>query len=214
MKTRESGMPEEDLWKSFFDPDFILEELGLNQSSRFVVDLGCGYGTFSIPAAQRIAGTVYAIDIDQQMIDTCKGKVNGAGLSNVILQQRDFVAVGTGLPDHSADFVMCFNILHTENPIDLLNEARRILVPGGKVGVIHWNYDPSTPRGPSMDIRPRPEQCQQWIQAASFQLLRPLIQLPPYHYGMVGQTGKDESKIYPARTHLTGSQELNQPSLE
>ena len=135
---------------------------------------------------------MYAIDIDPQMIDACQAKVKGAGIENVICQQRDFVAQGTGLPDNSTDFVMLFNILHAENPIDLLDEAYRILVPGGKVGVIHWNYDPSTPRGPSMEIRPRPDQCQAWVQAAGFQLIRPLIQLPPYHYGMVGQKGEGQ----------------------
>jgi len=190
MKTRESGMPEEDRWKTFFDPDVILNELGLYRTCHMVVDLGCGYGTFSIPAARRITGTVYAIDIDPKMVDACQAKVEEEGLSNVICQQRDFVGDGTGLPDHSADFVMLFNILHAENPVDLLKEAFRILILGGKVGVIHWNYDPSTPRGPSLNIRPRPEQCQAWIQAAGFQLTSPLIQLPPYHYGMVGQQGK------------------------
>ncbi len=64
MKIRESGMPEEDRWKAFFNPDFILGELGLDRSSKLVVDLGCGYGTFSIPAARHITGTVYAMDID------------------------------------------------------------------------------------------------------------------------------------------------------
>jgi SAM-dependent methyltransferase len=187
MKTRESGMPEEERWKSFFNPEFILDEIGLDRACQTVVDLGCGYGTFSIPAAPRISGTVYAMDIDPKMVDACQANAKQAGLSNVICQQRDFVAGGTGLPDFSADFVMLFNILHAENPIDLLREAYRILIPGGKVGVIHWNYDPSTPRGPSMDIRPRPEQCQTWVQAAGFQLIHPLIQLPPYHYGMVGQ---------------------------
>lgn len=187
MKTRESGMPEEELWELFFDPDFILGQLGLDRNCRLAVDFGCGYGTFSIPAAQRITGMVYAIDIDPKMIDACKTKVEEAGVTNVILQQRDFVVHGTGLLDRSAEFVMLFNILHSENPIDLLKEADRILIPGGKVGVIHWNYDPSTPRGPSMEIRPRTEQCQSWIQAAGFQLIRPLIQMPPYHYGMVGQ---------------------------
>ena len=187
MKTRESGMPEEDRWKSFFDPDFILDALSLEESSQLVVDLGCGYGTFSIPAARRIIGMLYAIDIDPQMIEMCQAKVDEAGLQNVICQERDFVALGTGLPDRSADFVMLFNILHAENPIGLLEEAYRILVPGGKVGIIHWNYDPTTPRGPSMDIRPRPEQCQAWVQSAGFILVRPFIQLPPYHYGMVGQ---------------------------
>jgi ubiquinone/menaquinone biosynthesis C-methylase UbiE len=187
MKTRESGMPEEDRWKSFFDPELILNELGLDRTCQMVVDLGSGYGTFCIPAAQRITGTVYAIDIDPQMIDACRQRLAEAELSNVILQQRDFVNDGTGLPDKSVDFVMLFNILHAEDPMGLLAEAYRILVPDGRVGVIHWNYDPSTPRGPSLEIRPRPEQCQDWIKGTGFKLIRPLIKLPPYHYGMVGQ---------------------------
>src|SRR5450759_1549880 len=74
MKTRESGMPDEDRWISFFDPGFILGELGLNQSCQCVVDLGCGYGTFSIPAARRITGTVYAMDINPKMVDACQAK--------------------------------------------------------------------------------------------------------------------------------------------
>jgi ubiquinone/menaquinone biosynthesis C-methylase UbiE len=195
MKLRESGMPDENRWRSFFDPNFIIGELGLDQNCHSVVDFGSGYGTFTIPAALRIPGTVYALDIDPNMIDACKTKVGQAGIRNVVCQQRDFVANGTGLPDESIDYVMLFNILHAENPIGLLNEARRILISGGRVGVIHWNYDPSTPRGPSMDIRPRPEQCQEWIQTAGFQLTRPLIDLPPYHYGIVGQKaerGHDE----------------------
>jgi hypothetical protein len=28
--------------------------------------------------------------------------------------------------------------------------------------VIHWRYDAATPRGPSMEIRPRPEQIGKW----------------------------------------------------
>jgi ubiquinone/menaquinone biosynthesis C-methylase UbiE len=187
MKTRESGMPEEERWETFFDPDFILNELGLDETCHAVVDLGCGYGTFTIPAAQRVTGTVYAIDIDTRMIEACQEKAKEAALLNVVCQQRDFVSGGTGLPDQSANFVMLFNILHAEDPMTLLKEAFRVLAPGGKVGVIHWTYDPSTPRGPSMAIRPRPEQCQAWILAVGFQLPLPLIDFPPYHYGMVGQ---------------------------
>jgi SAM-dependent methyltransferase len=187
MKTRESGMPEEERWNAFFDPDLILTELGLDPDSQRVVDIGCGYGTFTLPAAERIRGTVFAIDIDPEMIAACKANVIKAGLENVNFQQRDFMNDGTGLADLSVDFVMLFNILHAEQPVSLLKEAYRILRPNGKVGVIHWNYDPSTPRGPSMEIRPRPEQCQKWVRSAGFQLIRPLIQLPPYHYGIVGE---------------------------
>jgi ubiquinone/menaquinone biosynthesis C-methylase UbiE len=189
MKTRESGMPDEEWWETFFDPDFILDSLGLDQTYRAVVDMGCGYGTFAISAARRVNGMVHALDIEPEMVEACQEKAKEAGVNNINCVERDFVTYGTCLPDNCADFVMLFNILHAEDPVNLLKEAHRILVPGGKVGVIHWNYDPTTPRGPSMDIRPKPEQCQEWVRAAGFQLIRPLIDLPPYHYGMVGQKG-------------------------
>jgi len=147
MKTRESGMPDEERWSDFFDPDFILSELDLDPSTKGVVDMGSGYGTFAIPAALRISGRVLAVDIDPQMVEVCQTKIKEAGLTNISCQQRDFVTYGICLPDESADFVMLFNILHAENPVRLLEEAYRILVPCGKVGVIHWNYDPTTPRG-------------------------------------------------------------------
>jgi ubiquinone/menaquinone biosynthesis C-methylase UbiE len=50
-----------------------------------------------------------------------------------------------------------FNILHAEKPEELLKESYRILKPDGKLSVIHWNYDPETPRGPPITIRPRTE---------------------------------------------------------
>lgn len=187
MKTRESGMPDEERWSSFFNPDDILNKLGLEQTCQAAVDLGCGYGTFTIPAARRISGTMYAIDIEPQMVEACQARVTGAGLANVKVLLRDFVGEGSGLPDQSIDFVMLFNILHAEDPIGLFQEAYRILRPGGKVGIIHWNYDPTTPRGPSMAIRPRPDQIQEWLRVVGYHLSVPLIDLPPYHYGMVGQ---------------------------
>lgn len=186
MKTRESGMPEEDYWLSFFQPAEILNKLGLDGSYCKVVDIGCGYGTFTIPAAQLISGSVIAIDIDHQMVERCQKKVDDSGLNNVTVQQRDFVADGTGFADNSTDFVMLFNILHAEDPVGLLLETWRILQFGGKVGIIHWNYDSATPRGPSMDIRPRPDQIQKWLQQVGFSLVEQLIDLPPFHYGVVG----------------------------
>jgi 2-polyprenyl-3-methyl-5-hydroxy-6-metoxy-1,4-benzoquinol methylase len=51
MKARESGMPDEQLWDQFFHPEFILKGLGIQNLTGTIVDLGCGYGTFTIPAA-------------------------------------------------------------------------------------------------------------------------------------------------------------------
>lgn len=180
-------MPEEKTWESFFNPAIILQKMELKGDCLEVVDIGCGYGTFSIAAAQITEGIIHSIDIDEGFIAACKHKVIEAGLNNVICKQRDFILNGVDLPDNSVDYAMVFNILHAEDPGSILREAYRVLSPLGKVGVIHWNYDPTTPRGPSISIRPRPEQCQEWIRLAGFKLVKPLIDLPPYHYGIVGQ---------------------------
>jgi len=184
MKTRESGMPPEEMWSGFFDPDTVLKKLGLTANCRDVLEFGCGYGTFTIPAAQIIQGTIHALDIDPQMIDAANTKVLSSKVSNVNLQIRDFVSDGTGMPDESIDYVMLFNILHAFERNAMLDEARRILAPNGILAVMHWNYDSNTPRGPSMDIRPRPNDCKSWVEHSGFQMIgNDAIDLPPFHYG-------------------------------
>ena len=187
MKLRESGMPDEAWWETFFDPEFILSSLGLDERVVDVVEFGCGYGTFTLPAARLVSGQVHAFDIDQEMIARAAARAADAGIENVRPHLCDLGADGSGLPDEGVDYVMLFNILHAEHPLPLLGEAHRILRPRGKLGIIHWNYDPTTPRGPSMAIRPRPEQCQGWAEEAGFRLLIPLVDLPPYHYGILAE---------------------------
>ncbi len=186
MRIRESGMPDEEVWASFFDVDLILDQLMDRSPPGDIVEFGCGYGTFTISAAQRTGGILHALDIDPAMVRLTRERAHTAGLANVRACVRDFIAAGTGLADASVSFAMLFNILHAEEPQRLLEEAFRVLVPGGVVGVIHWNHDPSTPRGPSMNIRPRSEDCRRWTQAAGFEL-GPLLDFPPYHFGFTGR---------------------------
>ena len=100
-------MPEESLWATFFTPEEVLHKLGLSTAGD-VVDFGCGYGTFTIPAAKITSGTVYALDIDPEMWrppnrkrrppdGKCASYVSG-------LRCR-----GTGLP-HAASNMRCFSI--------------------------------------------------------------------------------------------------------
>ena len=50
MKTRESGMPDEAMWRTFFNPEAIFDALDLTAGTGDTVDFGCGYRTFSLPA--------------------------------------------------------------------------------------------------------------------------------------------------------------------
>jgi ubiquinone/menaquinone biosynthesis C-methylase UbiE len=187
MKARESGMPAEDYWESFFDADCIIRNLECaKQGDESVVELGCGYGTFTIPVAQRTSGIVHAFDIEAEMVDVVRRKAGDEGLENVQAEMRDFVAAGTGLEDASVDHVMVYNLLHLEEPVRLLKEAYRILHPGGHVSIIHWKYDSTTPRGPSMNIRPRPEQCRAWAEQAGFEWVRDKdFTCCCHHYGLL-----------------------------
>ena len=38
-----------------------------------------------------------------------------------------------------------------------------------------------------MDIRPTPEDCIRWVEAAGFTILAAQVDLPPYHYGIIAQ---------------------------
>ena len=69
MKVRDSGMPEETKWNDFFDIDFILSELSIDSKIVDLVEIGSGYGTFTIPTAKLIRGRLFAYDIENEMIE-------------------------------------------------------------------------------------------------------------------------------------------------
>ena len=187
-KGRESDMPSLEVWEAFFDPDSVLQALGCGPLPGDVVDFGCGYGGFTIAAARQVSGTVYALDIDPAMVRATNARVAQAAVRNVVVQERDFVTEGCGRPDGSVSLVMLFNILHTEDPMALLHEAHRVLVPGGIAAVIHWRRDVQTPRGPPLEIRPDPAQCAAWGERAGLRCLG-MTHLPrsPWHWGMALQ---------------------------
>jgi SAM-dependent methyltransferase len=182
MKIRESGMPIEAYWESLFDVPLILSRLGI---SRFkdAAELGCGYGTFSTPVAKAIRGTLYTFDIDPTMV--ARTLERGSGLP-MIGDVRDVMEQGFGV---AVDAVLLFNILHCEEPATLLRHARNALRAGGEALVIHWRHDIATPRGPAADVRPRPDQIAIWGLQAGLEA-GPVIDLPPWHYGMCLQRRK------------------------
>jgi SAM-dependent methyltransferase len=192
-------MPDEDLWEQFFDVELILERLGVAGLTD-LAELGCGYGTFTVPVARRLLGTLHAYDMDEAMAARTEEKAAAAGLANVVVERRDVLEQGFGLPPRSQDGCLLFNILHHDEPVAILSAAADIVRPGGRLFVIHWRHDPETPRGPDLSIRPRPAQIADW--AGETGVLDPaggVLDLPPWHFGLVLTVAPGRSPI-PSQT--------------
>ncbi len=189
MKGRESGMPDETYWASFFDADVALEQLLGPRVEGNVIEFGCGYGSFTVPLARRTTGYVTALDIEPEMVDCVRRKATASKLANIQLEVRDFVAHGTGVATASQAHAMIFNLLHLEQPVSLLREAYRTLQDGGVLSVMHWRSDIPTPRGPSLAIRPTPEQCREWMAVAGFHTIESvdLQTCCPFHFGLLAR---------------------------
>lgn len=188
MKGRESGMPAEDWWASFFDAEAAIDLfVGPGAVKGDVVEFGSGYGTFTLPVARHCQGIVNALDIEPEMVARVQEQAQANQLTNIRADLRDFVAQGTGLASASQAHAMIYNLLHLANPAALLKEAYRVLAVGGTLSVMHWRRDIATPRGPSLDIRPGPEQCRMWIEEAGFHSVQPInLQAAcPFHFGLL-----------------------------
>jgi SAM-dependent methyltransferase len=178
-------MPDEDLWEQLLDVELILDRLDI-AGPIDVAELGCGHGTFTVPVAKRILGTLHAYDVDEAMAVRTRERVAAAGLANVVVERRDVLEHGFGLPPQSQDGCLLFNILHHDEPVAILSAAAGILRPGGRLFVTHWRHDPETPRGPDLSIRPRPKQIVAWAdETGVLELTDGVHDLPPWHFGIV-----------------------------
>ena len=172
MRIRDSGMPDESYWETLFDVPLTLSRFNIQQY-RDVAELGCGYGTFSIPVARAISGTLNTYDVDPVMLHRTRER--GVGLP-IVCEQRDVMESGFGV---QVDAVLLFNILHCEQPTTLLRHAAEA---ASEILVTHWRYG-VTPRGPRLDMRPRPEQVVEWATEVGLHAGE-VIDLPPWHYGL------------------------------
>lgn len=117
-----------------------------------VLDLGCGPGSITVGLAAAVApAPVVGIDRGAQL-DTARAHSAALGLTN--LEFREGSCYEIPLPDRSVDRVFSHALFeHLAEPARALAEIRRVLRPGGIVGLCSpdWGGFILTPPAPEVD---------------------------------------------------------------
>jgi ubiquinone/menaquinone biosynthesis C-methylase UbiE len=118
-------------FRDFFNPpERFLKKVGI-KPGYYVLDYGCGAGSFSIAAAKIVgkAGKVYALDINPFAIEKVKNIALKKKLKNIETISSD---CKTDLPESNMDVVLLYDVFHhLNNPDKVLREIYRVLKPSG-----------------------------------------------------------------------------------
>ncbi len=97
-------------------------------------DLGVGDGLLTLMLAE-VASTVTAVDLSPAMLAQLNARAKQKGIKNIATVEGDIASLP--LPEASHDVVVMSQALHhAKEPLRALQEAARILVPGGRLLVI------------------------------------------------------------------------------
>jgi ubiquinone/menaquinone biosynthesis C-methylase UbiE len=112
-------------------PQRLLAKARLEEGM-YVVDYGCGPGSFTIPAAELVGGKgrVFAVDIHPLAVSSVKARASQKALENIETVQ--VVGCDTGLSDSSIDRVLLIDTFaQIEDREALLRELHRVLKRNG-----------------------------------------------------------------------------------
>lgn len=127
-------------------PETVAERMHL-KPGMIVVEIGPGKGSYTIDVAKRVLtdGKVYAVDIQNTVIDNLRKKVKREGVTNVFPIVDD--AYNLSFEDGSVNRVFAIACLpEIPDPVRVLREAHRILREDGLVCLSELLPDPDYPR--------------------------------------------------------------------
>jgi precorrin-6B methylase 2 len=161
-------------------PRLLLAALELKKGQH-VCDFGCGNGYYSLELARRIGprGTVYAVDIQQEMLDLLQARAEPRGLKNV----RPILCTATDphLPKEKLDLVLMVDVYHElSHPEEVLKAVHDSLNKTGRLVLVEYREE-----DPDVPIRPLHKMSQPQVlkeaAANGYKLVGQFDKLPWQH---------------------------------
>ena len=127
-------------------PNLLVELLNFKQGD-VVADIGVGTGYIARRIAPKVGdtGTIYGVEIQQEMLDLLASKMAAAGITNV----KGVLGTLTDpkLPPNSVDVAIMVDVYHEfSHPYEMLRNICRALKTGGRVVFVEYRAeDPSVP---------------------------------------------------------------------
>ncbi len=142
------------------------------------IGAGSGYHVFQMaPLANR--GTIYAVDIQDEMLAAIKERKESVGIENVTLVKGS--TQGVNLPANSVDKVLLVDVYHEfEFPAEMIASIKSALRPDGSLYLIEYRGE--DPRVPIKKVHKMTEkQAALEMEAAGFRLKENIDNLPWQH---------------------------------
>ncbi|HEV8346379.1 MAG TPA: class I SAM-dependent methyltransferase [Vicinamibacterales bacterium] len=128
------------------EPDIALDALKIPKGAS-VADVGAGSGYMTVRLAKRVGptGTVYANDLQPQMLEMLRRRLEKEKITNVTLVQG--TVDDPKLPPASVDLELMVDVYHElSQPQAMLRALRQALKPGGRLVLLEYRKeDPSIP---------------------------------------------------------------------
>jgi ubiquinone/menaquinone biosynthesis C-methylase UbiE len=161
-------------------PDKAVEALELKRGMT-AADVGAGTGYFTVRMAKVVGpeGRVYAIDIQQQMLDLLKKRLRAEKLENVELVRG--TETDPMLPRAKLDLILMVDVYHEfSQPQAMLRKMKEALAPGGRLVLLEYRKeDPNVPI--RFEHKMSVDEVRAEIEAEGFKLDRLLELLPRQH---------------------------------
>jgi len=153
-------------------PERVVEALGLTPGEA-VADLGAGSGYFTVRLARAVGptGKVYAVDVEQAMLDYLTRRAKQEQLANI--QPVLAGAHDPRLPPASVDVIfICDTLHHISDRATYYPLLLRALKPGGRLVNVDFKKNREITLGPPFAMRIAQEDCAKEIEVGGFKLIQ------------------------------------------